>query len=153
MKITKEQGASLFFLVVGLYGLIFSIQLPFGKFNEPGPAMFPFGLSLLLFLSGLLGLILGRSKADKPERVDFIALAKKQATPAKIVLVITLYALFFERLGYLLTAFLFLFFLLIWVSRYRFWVSLCIAACIGIGSWLFFGKLLGVQFPRGLLAL
>ena len=50
---TKERGGSLIFLAAGIYGLVFSTGLPFGRWNEPGPGVFPLALSILLCISGL----------------------------------------------------------------------------------------------------
>ena len=50
---TKERGGSLIFLAAGIYGLVFSIGLPFGRWNEPGPGVFPLALSILLCISGI----------------------------------------------------------------------------------------------------
>ena len=49
-------------------GSTFSVQLPMGRWNEPGPGVFPFTLSLLLLISGAAWFIRGkRGKAEKRE--------------------------------------------------------------------------------------
>ena len=96
MKISKEQGGSLFFLILGAYGLIFSLQLPFGRMDEPGPAMFPFGLSVLLFIFGLFWFVRGRETAE--EITNWRELAKRQAQPAKIVITTAVFIFLFEWL-------------------------------------------------------
>jgi putative tricarboxylic transport membrane protein len=147
MKISKEQGGSLFFLILGTYGLIFSVQLPFGKMEEPGPAMFPFGLSILLFISGLLWFIRGRETAE--EISNWRDITKMLTQPAKIIVSTAIFIFFFERLGFLLGATLYLIVLFVWVSRFKIWIAFGLALGIGIGSWLFFGRLLAVQLPQG----
>jgi hypothetical protein len=44
---TKDRATSVLFLLTGIYGLYFSIQLPMGRWNEPGPGVFPITLSIL----------------------------------------------------------------------------------------------------------
>jgi len=44
---TKDRAASLLFLCSGIYGFYYSVQLPMGRWNEPGPGIFPFTLSNL----------------------------------------------------------------------------------------------------------
>lgn len=147
----KECAASLIFLFAGIYGLIFSIQLPLGKWIEPGPGMFPLGLSILLCLSGVLWFIYGKRKGE--ERIDWGRLVRKLVTPLKIVGLTAVFILTLDRLGYLVTASLYMFFLLLCISRYKFMITVGLAIALGVGSWFFFEKLLAVQLPKGLLPL
>jgi len=145
---SKKRIASAIFFLVGIYGLVFSVHLPMGKWNEPGPAVFPVSLSILLLISGVLWFIYGKGKEEK-ERIDWQELAPKLGTPLKILVVTAAFILTMERLGFLFGSFLYLFVLLLWVSRYKVWTSIAIAIVIGGGSWYFFGKVLSVQLPRG----
>jgi putative tricarboxylic transport membrane protein len=147
----KERAASLIFLFAGIYGIVFSLQLPLGHLREPGPGMLPLCLSILLFLSGVLGFINGRRK--RAERIDWHGMAKKVITPLKIVGITGGFVLAMESLGYLITSSLYIFLLFFWISRYRLWVSIGLSLFIGAGSWYFFGKILSVPLPRGPLSL
>ena len=148
---SKERGGGLIFLAVGVYGLIFSIPLPLGRWNQPGPAVFPLCLSILLCIFGVSWIIQGRGKGEKKERVDLGGFVRKYMTPIKIVGLTTAYILTFELLGYLLASTLYLFILFLWVSRYKFRIGAVLAIVFGAGSWLFFEKLLATQLPKGLL--
>ena len=148
---TKERGGSLIFLAVGIYGLIFSIQLPLGRWNEPGPAVFPLALSILLCVSGIVWFIRGKRKEG--ERSDLSALLGNLGTPLKIVGLTLAYILALDRVGYLLASLVYIFILFSWVSRYKLWISVGLSVLIGAGSWYFFEKLLSVQLPKGFLPL
>jgi putative tricarboxylic transport membrane protein len=150
MKMTKDRGGSLFYLALGGYGLIFSFQLPFGHLNNPGPAMFPFGLSILLIISGVLWFIRGKGVPKEREAVNW-ELLKKEGMPFKIILITAAFILVLEPLGFLLSSFLFILVLFVWVSGFKVRNAVGLALIIAVGSWLFFGKLLSVQFPQGLL--
>lgn len=153
---TKDRAASLLFLLTGIYGLFFSIQLPMGKWNEPGPGIFPVTLSTLLLISGISWFLLGkRGAAEKsPEgKADRHDILNTLSTPLKIVGITALLILAFNRVGYVAASSLYIFVLLFWVSRYRVIVSILLALSIGIGSWYFFQKVLAVQLPKGLLFL
>jgi hypothetical protein len=147
----KERAGSLIFLLAGIYGLIFSTGLPMGRWNEPGPGVFPLALSILLCLSGVLWFIHGKGK--EKAILDWGGLARKLATPVKIIGCTAGFILILGRLGYVVTASIYLFVLFLWVSRYRLWVAMGLAIAIGVGSWYFFEKLLSVQLPKGLLSL
>jgi len=150
---TKDRAASLLFLCSGIYGFYYSVQLPMGRWNEPGPGVFPFTLSLLLLISGAAWFIRGKGRAEgEREKADRFAFIKNLATPLKIVALTALLILAFNRVGYLIASSLYLFILLLWVSRYRVIVSAALAAAIGVGSWYFFTKILAVQLPQGFLS-
>ncbi len=146
---TKERGASLIFLFAGIYGFIFSVGLPLGKWNEPGPGVFPLALSILLCLSGILWFIQGKKR--KEGRMDWWGLARKRVTSFQIVALTAAFILSLDRLGYLLASSLYMFVLLAWISRYRVWAALGMAIALGGGTWFFFQKVLAVPLPRGCL--
>ena len=147
---SKERTASLIFFLTGAYGFISSIQLPSGTWAEPGPAIFPLGISTLLILAGVLTFIFGKPK--ERERIDWSGMIRQLLTPGKIVGLTVAFILLLDQLGYLLASSLFIFLLTFLVSHYRVWIAMGIAITIGVGSWYFFGKILAVQLPGGLLA-
>jgi hypothetical protein len=146
----KERVGGLIFLLTGIYGFIFSIQLPLGKLNEPGPGVLPLSLSTLLCISGILWLILGKGGGREKARMGLREFIKKSLTPLQIVVLTTAFIFLLSLLGYLVGSMLYLFLLFLWVSRYKLWVAAGLAVVIGGGSWYFFGKLLAVQLPKGL---
>jgi putative tricarboxylic transport membrane protein len=149
---TKERGGCLIFLAAGMYGLVFSIQLPLGKWNQPGPAVFPLGLSILLCIFGISWFIRGKGEKEKKEPVGLKGFLRKIMTPAQIVGLTAAFILTFEFLGYLLGSTIYLFVLFLWVSRYRWWSALALAVAFGAGSWIFFEKLLATPLPKGFLS-
>jgi len=149
---TKERGGSLIFLTAGIYGFIFSVQLPLGRWNQPGPAVFPLALSILLCIFGVSWFIRGKGEREKQETVSLKEFVRKFMTPIRIVGLTAAFILTFETLGYLLGSAIYLFVLFFWVSRYRLWMALALAVAFGAGSWLFFGKLLATPLPKGFLS-
>jgi len=148
---TKERGGSLIFLAAGIYGIVFSVGLPFGRWNEPGPAVFPLALSILLCISGVLWFIRGKRNEETGRPAGLKEAPGRYGTAAQIVGLTGAFIFALEPLGYLLTSILYLFFLFFWVCRYKLWVASLFAATFGTGSWLFFGKLLTTPLPKGLL--
>jgi putative tricarboxylic transport membrane protein len=151
---TNDRTASLVFLCSGLYGFYYSVQLPMGRWNEPGPGVFPFTLSALLLISAVAWFIRGKGgKGEKGGRENEVGIAfiRNLATPLKIVGLTAIFVLAFNRAGYLVTSSLYLFLLLLWVSRYKVLVSAALAVGIGMGSWYFFAKILAVPLPQGFL--
>jgi hypothetical protein len=146
---TNRRAGSLVFLIAGIYGLILTLRLPMGRWNEPGAGAFPLIVCILLCLSGLFLFISGKGRAE----IDWPSMIKRQWIPFQIVLLTGVFIAALDRLGYLLTASLYLFVLLGWVSRYRIWIALSLAVLLGATSWYLFGKLLATPLPQGLLRL
>ena len=149
---SKERGGSLIFLAAGIYGLVFSIQLPLGRWNQPGPAVFPLALSILLCVFGISWFIRGKGEKEQKEPLSLKRFLQKFMTPIQIVGLTAAFIFAFELLGYLLASTIYLFVLFFWVSRYRLWTALILAIAFGVGSWLFFEKLLATQLPKGFLS-
>ena len=147
----NERVASLVFFLIGFYGLIFSIQLPVGKWREPGPGVFPLALSILLCFFGILWFVRGKG-INRKRRVDWFETIRRRSTPLKIAGATAGVIIAWDRLGYVLASSLYIFVLFLWVSRYRYSIATGLAIAIGAGSWLFFAKLLAVQLPLGLFA-
>ena len=150
---SKERGGSLIFLAAGIYGLVFSIPLPLGRWNQPGPGVFPLSLSVLLCVFGISWFIQGKGKGEKKESLGLGGFVRKYVTPLQIIGLTGIYVVTLEPLGYLLASTLYLFVLLLRVSRYRVWIAAVLAVAFGAGSWFFFEKLLATQLPKGLLPL
>jgi putative tricarboxylic transport membrane protein len=151
MNMRKEYGGSLIFLISGIYGFVFSIQLPFGKLTEPGPGMFPLSLSLLLLLSGILIFIHGKGKVKAVTGGG--RWMNQLVTPVQIVGLTIIFSILLEKIGYLVTTPVYLFILFVWVCRYKFWIAAGLAIVLGMGSWYFFVKLLVIRLPAGILSL
>jgi hypothetical protein len=146
---TKERGGGLIFFIAGVYGLIFSIRLPLGRWNEPGPAVFPLVLSILLCVSGLFWF--SQEKGKKKEPLGLKGFLRKYFVTLQIVGLTAIFILAFEPLGYLLTSMFYIFILFLWVSHYSLWSAAVLAVAIGGGSWFFFEKLLSTSLPKGFL--
>jgi hypothetical protein len=141
----KERVGSLLFLFVGGYGVALSIHLPMGKPNQPGAGVFPLAISILLIVTGALVFIGGKKKKE----ISLNAGLKNQIKAALIIVFTGSFIIALERLGYLLTACLYLLGLFRFVSGLKWWWSAILAATLALGSWYLFGKILGVQLPIG----
>ena len=148
---TKERGGGILFLAAGIYGLVFSLGLPLGKWNAPGPGVFPLTLSILLCSFGLVWFVQGGAKEAEKPRQRRGGLLGKSGTPLQIVGITAAFIFLLEPLGYLLASMLFTFALFFLVSRYRMWIAAALAVTFGAGSWIFFTKVLSTPLPQGVL--
>jgi putative tricarboxylic transport membrane protein len=146
----RQRVAGLIFLSIGIYGVVFSVPLPWGTWEEPGPGLFPLSVAILLCLAGISKIFQDKGK-EEGGGTDWRETARGFLTPMKILGITLAFILVLERLGYLLATSLFLFILFLWVCRYRIRVALVLALAIGVGSWVFFGNILAVKLPQGIL--
>jgi len=138
------------FLVLALGAFIEARKLPFGRVSAPQPGFFPLILSVLLAIIALLVLVealKGREEGVVP---------REQLRWNKIGL--ALGALFafgflFESLGYLVTTFLFVTFLLRAVDREKWGVAIVVAFSASFLSYVLFGLLLHTPLPAGFLGI
>jgi putative tricarboxylic transport membrane protein len=143
---STNRAGGLFFLFVGICFFSLSIELPIGKFTQPGPGIFPLILSLLLSIMGLLIFFSSKGKAKIEWAKDLENLAK----PLAIILLTLAFIIFMGRWGYLFTSFLYLFSLFFLISRFKLFFSAGLSGILAAGSWYFFGKILGIHLPLGL---
>ncbi len=147
IAMNKERIAGLFFIFVGLFAIYNSINLPFGTWGRPGVGVYPFILSILSCIVGVLIFVSGKGM-PKIGRGWFLG---KKNDPWKIVLLTAALVATFERLGFLVVSILYLFGLFFWVCRFRLWGAMGLSLVLTAASWYFFDKVLSVHLPVGLL--
>jgi putative tricarboxylic transport membrane protein len=147
----RDLISGMFWLVLGISISIWSTRYQIGNLVKPGTGFFPFTLGLLLIL---LSLILLRqaiisSLFKETEARFFVPDGWKKVTYTVLVLLLAIFL--FERIGYLLTTFFLIFFLMVG-TKSRSWGRIIFIALITVmGVYLVFVLLLGQPFPRGLL--
>jgi len=141
----KDHVGGLFFLLIGVWVFSLSIKLPIGKLAEPGPALFPLSLSILLSITGILIFVSSKGKQKNDWRMELRKLAK----PLAIILLTLAFIIFMGRLGYLVTSFLYLFSLFFLVCRFRLFFAASLSGILAAGSWYLFGNILGIPLPLG----
>jgi putative tricarboxylic transport membrane protein len=137
-------------MILSLIMLLEARKLDFGSLNSPKEGLLPFILAILLLIlsSVLVGKSLrkkpeGESSEKKPEGWNL----KRIGTVAGLLGL----AFFFERLGYILSTFAFLVFLLWVIERQRWWVVFTVAFLSTLVSYLILGPLLDSPLPKGIL--
>ncbi|GAB4364025.1 MAG: hypothetical protein Kow009_00690 [Spirochaetales bacterium] len=118
--------------------------------NPIAPSVFPLILGGGMTLMGILLLVeektLPSKKEGKPVSFTITQYGKSIAT---VVLLCVLYAMSFERLGYLLSTFLFLALLLYVFNGKERWKSILgISVGFSLGVYVLFGQVLNIQLPR-----
>ena len=145
--ITRDRAAALALLLFGLGGTFAASRLTIGDPGHPGPGFFPLWLALALSVVALALLLRPAAAAPRP-----VAGPAARLRPGKAVLAVlatAVYAAALEPLGFVLTTFLFLVFLLTVVEPRRRTAALAISAATAGACHLVFKAWLDVQLPAG----
>ncbi len=136
--------------LLGFVYCLGAIKYKLGTFHAPGPGFMPFLAGGLLALLGLI-LFISTSLKAKSRMGESLA-QKDQARNLLFPLgALVFYALFLERLGFLLDTFIFLLFLFK-MARPKIWVlPIVLSALIVTTAHFLFSVFLQTQFPKGIL--
>jgi putative tricarboxylic transport membrane protein len=158
MKIS-ERVQGLAWVGLGLMVCVESIRLHLGSVREPGPGFMPFLTGCLLALSGfvltMVNILQRVYRKEPPQDQDKDAF---EGTDSRGFLITSLvvssllaYSLVLNYGGFLLTSFLFLFFLLKLLYPRRWFMPLLVSSITVFVCYLVFLHWLQCQFPRGIL--
>jgi putative tricarboxylic transport membrane protein len=138
-----------------LIGLGFSwggVKLGIGPVNNPGPGFFPLVIGGVLSLLSITLFI--RTLWADIGRESKITFWKEKRSWEKVLfslLALIFYLIFLNYLGYLLTTFLFIIYLLKFIGKKGWLTSVLMAILIAASSYALFQMGLGVSLPKGLI--
>jgi hypothetical protein len=121
-----------------------SRSLPLGTFRQPGPAYFPIILATVLLIFGFCIVVTARNAPA------LSSISWTERSHALAILAACSFAVFaIERLGYRLTVLLILTFLVKFVEKRGWVLSLTFAFSLAFGSFFLFYTILRVPLPQG----
>lgn len=139
----SDQVSGLVLVLLALFIGWQNRSYPIGTLQEPGPGYVPMMLAIFLGVTGLLVAL--RGTRAQPLR----AIRWPEAPRALIILIAGAVAAFaLERLGYRVTIFALLVFLLGVLERKRWYAVLILSAAFSVVSYWLFVDLLKVQLPH-----
>lgn len=143
-----DLGSSFFWMIVSAGTVLLSSKLPFGSFATPGAGFLPFSVGVLMFLLSLILFIQSFSKEEEGRK----ALWAKGGTGRVLLILLSLvlYGLFLEKLGFILTTFLLMGFLLLAIGKVRKSVVVLLSLISSLGCYGVFQVWLNVQLPKGI---
>ena len=151
MRRTRTIAASvsaLFWVAVGLLTCYGASRLSLGSVAEPGVGFIFFWSGLILVILSLIVLADAiRSAEDAVREMGKMNWAKI----ALVLLALLLYAFFLERLGFVLTTFVLMSFLLGCIEGTNWVRSVGVAAAAALASYAIFELWLKIRLPKGIL--
>jgi putative tricarboxylic transport membrane protein len=144
MSKTFDRYASIAFLLIGLLVVIESQRIPDSAYGSSvGPKIFPMWLGVILLLLSLRLLyetFKYKSEATSSEKLQY----------KKFIIILVsaiLYAFFLEKIGYIISTFIFLLIAFQTMERGRLVPTVIIAAVFSVGVYYFFAEFLGGSLP------
>jgi putative tricarboxylic transport membrane protein len=120
-----------------------------------GPGLFPTVIAGAMIFGGIILIIKGLRRRAQIGWYGLDEWARKPRTYATLGLIfgsLFFYILFSEQLGFLITAFLILFVLLLWTRRGKhIFSTFIISVCFPVVVYLLFAELLRIPLPTGFL--
>ena len=146
-KLTAGAASSLFWIAVGILVCYGAARLGVGSVTEPGSGFIFFWSGLILVLLSLM--VLGESLRSSEDTVQQMG-EMNWAKIALVLLSLLLYAFFLERLGFVLTTFVLLSFLLGWIESTNWRRSLAVASAAPLVCFAIFELWLKIRLPKGI---
>ena len=143
---------AVFWILLGLIISVWSATFPFGNLQDPGPAYFPSGLGLIIVVIGMLMLIRARKAKEGNALRPLEPPVSHRAAVRRVVLCLagmTLSAILFETLGFVLTMFLMILFMMRTIAPQKWKTALFYSLISALGSLFVFRVLLKTQLPSG----
>lgn len=146
-KTTIVSGVALFWVALGILVCYGATRLGLGSVTAPGAGFIFFWSGLILVILSFMALTEGlRSTEEIVQETGDLNWVKITL----VLLSLVLYAFFLERVGFVLTTFVLLSFLLGWIERINWARSLGVASAAALGSFAIFELWLKIRLPKGI---
>ena len=150
----RDLGMAVFWVLLGITISIGSSRFPFGGLAHPGPAYFPGGLGLVITIFGVIVFFQARKAREEGGVKPSAPPSPNRAATRRVVFCLagmTLSAVLFETLGFVLTMFLMILFMMRTIAPQKWKTALFYSVVSALGSLFVFKVLLKTQLPGGLL--
>ncbi len=146
----RDKWSSLFWVGAGLVICIFSVRLSLGTLRSPGPGFLPFISGALLAALAFVAYLQVRGRSSPPKEMKPIWSDSRRGLRMILTFIALLaYAVGMEYLGFLMSTFLFIAFLLKFIEPQR-WRVVLLGSILASGvSYCVFELILQVQLPKG----
>ena len=145
--------SGIFWIVVGFLLTFLSTHYEIGSLIQPGSGFLPLSLGILIILLSCVVLVQAR-KSFRPTQTAPFSIPRSGWKKVALAVFILLLAIFmFERIGYLLTIFFLIVFLMVGTGRQTWRTVLLVALFSTAGVYVVFVLLLKQMYPRGFLGI
>jgi putative tricarboxylic transport membrane protein len=146
-----DRIAAIFFLIVGVFFVLYSRSVEIGSWHEPGPGFLPFWAGITLTAMAVALFLGSYARKAWAARASFFPQSDSWKRVLTTFLSLIVYVLLLTPLGFTLATFLFLAFLVKFIFPQS-WVRTLLVAVLGsVIARLLFINFLETQLPKGFL--
>ena len=145
-----DRLSGLFWLAISTYVCIESIRSGIGTFHSPGPGFLPFWSGVILGMFAIILVVASILKKRGKRKIKDLWKGVNWDKVIWVLLSLFIYPLLFPVMGYLITTFGLMTFLLVLMGRSKVWIQGVSAFIIVFVSYLIFYVLLDIKLPRGI---
>ncbi len=143
--------AAIFFLLVGLFFALYARTVEIGTFTEPGPGFLPFWAGLTLVAMAIILFLTSYAAKVRTAKPPFFPLRDSWKRVLAVFLSLIAYNLLLTPLGFTVTTFLFLVFLVKFIFPQTWKRSLVVGVLGSVFARMLFINFLETQLPKGFL--
>lgn len=143
--------AAIFFLIVGVFFTLYARNVEIGSWNEPGPGFLPFWAGMTLTAMAVALLLGSYAQKAWAARPSFFPQADSWKRVLATFLALIAYNLLLTPLGFTLTTFLFIAFLVRFIFPQTWARTFTVAVLSALAARLLFINFLETQLPKGFL--
>ena len=147
----RDLVSSIIWIAVGGLFVVGSLQQGLMRRGVPGPGFLPFLSGLALIFVSLFVLIPALGQREKAESSDFFPERDSFRKLLFVLVALFTFGVAMKYMGYLLTTFLFMFFVARVMKPKGWWTTALLALLTAVVSYTLFVVLLEVNLPKGLL--
>jgi putative tricarboxylic transport membrane protein len=141
--------AAIFFLLVGIFFALYARKVEIGTWTEPGPGFLPFWAGLTLTAMSIVLLLGSYARKAWAARPSFFPQSDSWKRVLATFLSLIVYSLLLTTLGFTVTTFLFLLFLVKFIFPQTWTRTLLVSVLGSIFARLLFVNFLETQLPKG----
>ena len=145
----NDRMSALFFVGLAVAIVVEAIRMGRGSLSNPGPGLIPLGCGIVI---GVLSLIVfaGTFRGASREGVGDKAFRLSWKTVTALVSMVV-FGFLVNPLGFYTATFLWLGFVCRWIGRMGWKTTVLLSVVATFFTWLLFGYLLEIRFPRGIM--
>jgi hypothetical protein len=150
----RDAATAVCWITLGLIVSIWSASFPFGKLERPGPAIFPLGTGLILISLGMILFVQARKRDEEKSEEKGVPLIPRGAAFTRVVFSLggmLLSAVLLDYLGFILTFFCLILFLVRAVQPQEWKKETFYAVIFTLAAYMLFQVLLKTTLPTGFL--
>ncbi len=150
----RDAATAVCWITLGLIVSIWSASFPFGKSERPGPAIFPLGTGLILICLGMVLFVQTRKRDEEKNEEKVVPLIPRGPAFRRVAFSLggmLLSAVLLDHLGFIVTFFCLILFLVRGVQPQEWKKDIFYAVLFPLAAYMLFQVLLKTTLPTGFL--